>query len=306
MLVSEQEALKRMLEFSKRKAQFLATARTGKLVILAVMFWLVAGIQVSSQSVNSSNNISSKYKTGFMFGGGSITLNPDGSFEHDSGSCTTTTREVGTYSVAEGTIQFKILKYTGKNNDDEKEVDLFDAKSRREFFHYSEDEKDDSPKTEFPLNLVKWGDRTYLISETDLASFTAAINLGVEPGKEELSLTYYGDFFLREGDEEKNAAGKPSLPSKYQYLLLNEPINAMIVSIQAVDNEKESVATIDKGRLNGVKVGMSFISKDQDPDFCCKSAVVLSVQDTSAKIEAYYWLVGQAVTTKLVRKTGDQ
>lgn len=28
--VSEKEALKRMREFSKRKAQFLATARTGK------------------------------------------------------------------------------------------------------------------------------------------------------------------------------------------------------------------------------------------------------------------------------------
>jgi len=301
--MSQKEGPKLRNEFSKRKEQFLATNRTGMVrSVLACVTLLLLGAQTPSQSTSSdTNHLIGRYEYSFMFGGASITLKADGSFENDSGSCTITTRKTGTYSISGETIRFKILKQLAKPNGDENWVDVSDAKSRREFFHYSDDEPDDLPASELVLRIVKWGERTYLISEDGLASFVHSINLGLEPRNGDPRFVYDGSFFLREGDEEKSATGKPLLPAKYLDLLLNEPITATIVSIEAKENEK--IATIDKGRLAGVKVGMDFIPGDQDPDFCCKYGTVISVEDTSARIDAYDGLVGEVLTTKLRRKS---
>jgi hypothetical protein len=243
-----------------------------------------------------------------MFGGGSVTLGSDGTFHNDSGSCTFTTQESGTYVLSQGTLSFKISKYTGTHNGADQEVDLSSAKSRREFFQYTEDEKDEPLKTEFTLFPIKWGERTYLIYENDLGDFTNAINLGLEPRDSGPQLSYYGMFFLRKGDEEKPANGKPSLPPKWQALLLSQPIIATIVRVEAKEDAKEKVqvATIDKGSADGVKVGMKFIAKDQDPAFWSDDGIVLSVEATSAKVQVYDRLVGEVLTTKYVRKVRDE
>jgi hypothetical protein len=243
-----------------------------------------------------------------MFGGGSVTLGSDGTFHNDSGSCTFTTKESGTYVLSQGTLRFTISKYTGSHNGADHEVDLSNAKLRREFFQYPEDGKDEPLKTEFTLFPIKWGERIYLIYENDVADFTNAINLGLEPREPGPQLNYYGMFFLRKGDEEKPTNGKPSLPPKWQALLLSQPIIATIVRVEAKEGAKEKVqvATIDKGSAAGVKVGMKFIATDQEPAFWSDDGVVLSVEATSAKIQTYDRLVGESLTTKYVRKDRGQ
>jgi hypothetical protein len=261
----------------------------------------------SSPQSSPANDYVGKYDFGWMFGGGSITLSADGTFQNDSGSCTFTTRESGTYVVSNSRIRFKVLKYTGTHNDDI-EVDLWSDTARREFFQYGKEDPDPPLKTEFTMYPVKWGERLYLIYDNDLADFTNAINLNVEPRDPGPLQNFYGLFFLREGDEQKQVNGKPSLPSKYQDLLLTDPITATIVEIQAkpTGKEKEQLAIIDKGRLAGVKVGMKFITPGQDPAFWSKDGVVLSVEDTSAKIEIYNGVAGETLTTRLVRKQSPQ
>ena len=167
--MSEKEALKRMKEFSKRKEQFLATARTGKSSILACMVLVIFAVHAYSQSLSAgAHDFSGTYSSSWQFGGGSITLDADGTFRKDFGSCTFTTQESGTYVFSQGTLHFKILKYTGKQNADGREVDLFDPRAVREFFHYADDDKVAPPNTESVFCPVKWGERKYLIHESDL------------------------------------------------------------------------------------------------------------------------------------------
>jgi len=272
-------------------------------LFLACAIALVFGIPTFAQHKTETYQFAGTYHAGFQFGGSSITLGSDGTFRNDSGSCTFTTQESGKYVFSNGVLRFTINKYTGKQNFDGKEVDLLDVKSRRKFFQYPADVKDDVPlKTEFVLYPIKWGERTYLIYEDDLANFTNAINLSLEPREPGLQLNYYGLFFLREGDEEKTAKGKPSLPSKWKDLLLGEPITATIVSVEAGEVGKEQVATIDRGRADGVKIGMKFIASEQDPEFWSNNGIVLSVEAQSARVQVYHRLVGEILTTKFVRK----
>jgi hypothetical protein len=236
----------------------------------------------------------------FTFGGSSIRLNSDGTFREDASSCTFTTQQTGTYSYSDGVLRFTVTKYTGKQNGDGKELDLFDAKTRREFYGYPADEKDDTVNPHFVLYPVTWGQRTYLIYEQDLDDFTDAINFGVEPRVESPERDYYGSFLMREGDEEKKAEGEPSLPQKYKDRLTREPIEAMIVSVDG--RGEEQVATIDKGRLAGVKVGMKFIGKEQKPEPWSKEGIVLTVDDTSATLHLSGRTVGEVLTTRPVLK----
>lgn len=269
--------------------------------IAAVILTALLPIAVLSQSAkNESQQFVGDYSYWFSFGGSSIKLQEDGTFQQDSGSCTFTTQERGTYIFADGKLHFTILKYTGRQNGDSKDVDLFDNKLRAKFYGYEEDGKDTPLKTEFVLYPVTWGERVYLIYESDLDDFTDAINLGLEPREFSPQDTYYGSFLLRDGDEQKKTRGVPGLPSKYTDRLLSKPITATIVSVETVG--KDQVATIDQGRLAGVKVGMRFVEKHQRPEPWSKEGIVLSVDDTSARVRASGRLVGDVLTTKAERK----
>lgn len=273
-----------------------------KLTIAAAILTALIPVAVLSQSAkNESQQFVGDYSYSFSFGGSSIKLREDGTFQLDSGSCTFTTQERGTYVFADGNLRFTILKYTGKQNGDGQEIDLFDNKSRAKFYGYAEEEGKDTPqKTEFVLYPVTWGERRYLIYESDLDDFTDAINFGLEPRDFSPQNTYYGSFLLRDGDEEKKTKGVPTLPSKYVDRLLSKPITATIVSVETVG--KEQVATIDQGRLAGVKVGMRFIPKEQQPEPWSKDGIVLSVDDTSARVRSSGRLIGEVLTTKPERK----
>lgn len=272
-----------------------------KIAIAATLFTTLLVLPVKAQPAkDDAPQFAGSYSFSWSFGGSSIKLNADGTFQEDSGSCTFTTQQSGTYVYSDGTLKFKIAKYTGKQNYDAKEVDLFDAKLRRQFFGYPEDAKDEPMETEFALHPVTWGERIYLIYESDLDDFTDAINFGLEPRDFSPQDIYYGSFLLRDGDEEKKAKGVPALPTKFADRLLSKPITATIVSVETAG--KEQVATIDQGRLAGVKVGVRFVGKDQQPEPWSKEGVVLSVDDTSARVRASGRLVGEVLTTKAERK----
>ena len=270
------------------------------IIVALILLTAVSAVWAQSQTdKNNGQRFAGTFSYSFMFGGSSLTLNADGTFQEQSGSCTFSTRQSGTYAFTDGQLRFKITKYTGDHNDG-KDIDLLDAKERREFFQEPADAKDEPLRTEFVLNPIAWGDRLYLIYENDLSDFIDAINFGIEPRGADIQRNYYGTFLLREGDDEKKTDGVPALPSNYKERLLREPITATIVSIEIVGKQK--VATIDRGRLAGVVIGTKFIVKDEMPAIWSDEGVVVSVDETSAKIKVTERVVGEELTTKPTRK----
>ena len=56
--------------------------------------------------------------------------------------------------------------------------------------------------------------------------FIGAINLGFEPREVEGYRAYYGQFYLRVGDENKAIDGRPPLPKEFLDNLLSAPVIA--------------------------------------------------------------------------------
>lgn len=72
------------------------------------------------------------------------------------------------------------------------------------------------PGTGNTLIPVPWGQRLYLIPDNDLLGFCNQINRGIEP----ITHGTKGSYFLREGDWDRDVAGKPELPEEWkQYVL---------------------------------------------------------------------------------------
>jgi hypothetical protein len=121
---------------------------------------------------------------------------------------------------------------------------------------------------------VRWDKRLYLIPENGIIHFCNAVNSGSEPQKGPIGL-----FFLRSGDDRKEAKGKPELPEEFMSYLLDEPINATIVSIKNIREEQgtllgreysRNIATVvvDKGKRDGLLPGMQlYILKREIPGF---------------------------------------
>jgi len=273
---------------------------TRKVPLLLCLICLLIRVNLATQQTLSPSELAGTYYAGHNFGGSSITLKADGSYSDSSASCTFTTEESGTYLLSDGVLQFKILKYTGKQNGSEQEVDLFDSQARREFFGYRDDEKVVPLKTEYALLPLKWGERIYLVDEKDLGNFTSAINFGLEPRSEMRSEPYYGSFYLRQGDEQKEVSGSPPLPEKWLALLLSKPVTATIVGIEG--DGQERVATINKGSRAGLKVGMKLIGKDEEPSPWSATGL-FSVEAKSAKMRVGpESKIGDKLTTKYERK----
>lgn len=271
-----------------------------KVPLLLCLICLLIRVNLATQQTLSPSELAGTYYAGHNFGGSSITLKADGSYSDSSGTCTFTTEESGTYLLSEGVLRFKILKYTGKQNGSEQEVDLFDSQARREFFGYRDDEKVVPLKTDYALLPLKWGERIYLVDEKDLDNFTSAINFGLEPRSEMRSEPYYGSFYLRQGDEQKEVSGSPALPEKWLAFLLSKPVIATIVGIEG--DGQERVATINKGSRAGLKVGMKLIGKEEEPS-PWSITELFSVEAKSAKMRVGpESKVGDKLTTKYERK----
>ena len=105
---------------------------------------------------------------------------------------------------------------------------------------------------------IRWGERIYLIPVDGIIGFCNAINSRSEPITGELGIGW--SFFLRLGDEYKKATGKPELPEQYMAYLLDEPVDATIVSIRGIRDgdygAKIATIIVDKGKEHGLLPGM--------------------------------------------------
>lgn len=67
---------------------------------------------------------------------------------------------------------------------------------------------------------VSWGQRLYLVPQKDMVGFLNQINRGAEP----VQKGNVGQYFLREGDWDRPADGKPDLPPDLKQRILEKPL----------------------------------------------------------------------------------
>ena len=104
---------------------------------------------------------------------------------------------------------------------------------------------------------IRWGERLYLIPTDKVIQFCYAVNSGDEP---RTGRRNFSRFFLREGDWDKKVEGKPEIPVEFAAYLLDEPIEAAIVSVGNIQ-QKDSIGNtadvvINKGKRDGLQLGM--------------------------------------------------
>jgi hypothetical protein len=106
---------------------------------------------------------------------------------------------------------------------------------------------------------VSWGDRRYLIASDEMIRFCNHVNSREEPRS-----SVHGFHLLRDGDEEKEIAGRPDIPEEYKKYLLKKPIQGEIIAVgKHTDYEKEEdwkvrdvAVTINIGKEVGLLNGM--------------------------------------------------
>lgn len=270
-----------------------------KPTLLSVVISFLFTINAAAQERPGPAELAGHYFAGHDFGGSTITLKAEGTYSDNSGSCTYSTEESGTFVVAGSAVRFKMLKYTAKQYGSEHEIDLFDNQARKQFFGYRDDEQIAPVTTDYTLLTVKWGGRIYLLDQDNLSYFANAINLGFEPRAESTSEPFIGSFYLREGDEKKRVSGLPSLAKEWLPFVLKKPVNATVVSVYG--DERETIALINKGSRAGLKVGMWLVGKDEPSRW--SRIEVISVEETFAKVQVAGEInAGDRLTTKLKRK----
>jgi len=234
------------------------------------LFMVLALVQTPAQQQEEVfKKFAGTYITGHEFGGGSLTLEGDGRFSIGSGSDDgTQVFTSGTFTLSERQLHFKVLKQTGKRGNEGSEFNLLDPKENKQFY---EDDSDEIKRV-FTMWPVEWSGRIYLLYDEDLKHFADAINLQIEPRATLTSSHYvspwYGAFYLRSGDEQKKASGKPQLPDAWLSYLLDKPITGTVISIEEVKRLQFNttfVATINRGSRDGLKVGMRLITRDEEP-----------------------------------------
>jgi len=154
---------------------------------------------------------------------------------------------------------------------------------------------------------IRWGERVYLIPSNEIIAFCNAINSRNEPRD-----WVHGDFFLRWGDEKKEAKGKPELPEEFMPYLLDKPVDATIVSVESIREgsarsiiesdpdrgEKIATVIINKGRKDGLLPGMElYVIR---PDNIYRTVKLLKVEETQSVGEFSYdfpWEHGDSFRT---------
>jgi len=220
-------------------------------------------------------------------------LKADGTFIEESGDCTGVTTAKGPYTCQNDLCEFITQKLYRRGNGEKKQHDLTKRKERKR--HLDTDEPFTPEREQF--QVIKWGDRIYLMDKEQFGAFVDAINLGFEPREVEGYRPLYGFIFLREGDEKKPVQGRPLLPDEFLADLLPAPITATVVKLETVDVKK--IATIDRGSADGLRSEMSMVqvepkSYDYDGNW------IISVDAHSAKVQVYGGIqVGDQLSTRI-------
>ena len=152
------------------------------------------------------------------------------------------------------------------------------------------------------MQVIRWGGRGYLIEPDETNLFAAAVNFGIEPRTGIINRDYLGRFFLRSRNESKAVTGKPALPERWMSYLHDSPIRATVTKMQFKD--QKGIYTVNKGAVDGVKVGMVFIDENETPNYF-NFFVVISVEGRSAEVKGMRpfpnYQVGNSLVTKIVK-----
>jgi hypothetical protein len=152
--------------------------------------------------------------------------------------------------VEDNVIRFTTIKLTIRSHGEKKEHDLTKRKARKKYLDTDEPFTTDS----WELQVVRWGERIYLMNPKVIGSFVEAINLGFEPRSVDGYRTHYGEIYLREGDAIKRVTGPPPLSEEFLRDLLPAPV---IVTVLGLKTEGvTTLATIDRGSADGLKQDM--------------------------------------------------
>lgn len=264
--------------------------RTSFKLSLALVLISVAGAETRAQQ---NFDLVGSYSYAFAWGGTTITLKADGTFTAISGACTAQETKSGPYSVSNNVIRFTMLKYSLLNFDDQKVRDLTKRKERKKYLETDEPFKPES----WELQIVRWGERVYLLDESVFDSFVDAINLGLEPRSVERYNTFYGRVYLREGDEAKGVTGPPPLSAEFLRNLLPQPVVATVIELKP--GGIDAIATIDRGSADGLKPKMSLVLA-APPPFDYDTFSIESVTEHTATVKVFrYVKVGDQLTTRI-------
>jgi hypothetical protein len=163
---------------------------------------------------------------------------------------------------------------------------------------------------------VRWTDRLYLVSESEMLAFCNSVNLGLEPrdwseGRYFLRMTLTNKV-LRGIEEPKleKAVGLPELPGKWNVYFLRNPIRGKVVEL--LDGGR---GVVDLGASDGVKAGMELLAQDAHEPPGARDArrhygivTVVQVQDRRSTVvvkKPHYFRglsVHQTVTSKIPRE----
>ncbi|HEV8138393.1 MAG TPA: hypothetical protein VGP81_01355 [Pyrinomonadaceae bacterium] len=274
--------------------------RFNTLITCAVVLLLLSEAAGQKRDAKTTDLIGS-YTHSSRYAGSIITIEPDGKFHIDSSDCTQEYFESGTYKFENQVLSFVTTKRTvkGHGESDDKARNLLDPKVYEEQYHQKLPADDRTSE----LMPVTWGDRVYLIDKASLPEFCNAINFGLEPRKELGTDWYLGSFYLRNGDEQKTAAGRPSLSQELMELLLETAVEARIINIE-YEGDKQ-IAVIDRGRDAGLKEGMRFVFVDRqtfwDGPSLWSGLVVVSVTRDMARLKVFENAnIGDKVSSKFV------
>jgi hypothetical protein len=250
----------------------------------------------SNQKTITLSDLAGTYVVGFTFGGHELTLKIDGTYGLVTQAEAISTENSGRYTISNGNLYFTILKSTWHTRDGNKTVNLLDPDEVKKEFGTN----DGSRPREFSLMPVRWSSRLYLMPQNSLEDFVKNINLGIEPRVNLITRNYYGDFYLREGDEDKEVTGNPDLPKDLLSQWLQPPITGTIVSIYR-DNDSY-IATIDKGSVDGLVRGTEFVVGNSE-SFDTSRFPVLAVTQQIAMVKINQDLkVGDKLSTKYGRQ----
>jgi hypothetical protein len=259
--------------------------------LLCIYTFVMSVLAFSQTKTYSDKDLFATYSSGHRFGGGSITLNENGTYNDASGDCTNEYNQSGEYVFEAGVLNFTISKYTTNSHDGLKIIDLLNPLQRQSFFHDT-----DKIEKNFKMVPIKWDDRIYLIYSGNVNEFCNAVNLGIEPRKTLSSEPYIGAFYLRDGDETKPVTGFPKVSDELISFFLNKPVDATITKVDL--DSKIKTAFINKGNNNKLKVGMRLVINNQEPS-PWSGAVIIEVFKSTAKISITEKVnIGDKVSTR--------
>lgn len=257
-----------------------------RFVLTCLSFIILLSFPAAAQT---NSDLVGSYLARFEFGGTEITLNSNGTYVSYSSNCTSVVSEKGTYSVANDVLSIKPRKQFFRSFGDNKERDVTTKNARKK---YLDTDEPFSTETEY-LQIVRWGERIYLMTRDQFEGFVEAINLGFEPREVDGYRTYYGSYLLRVGDENKPVDGPPPFKKELLELLLPAPIIATVLSVE------EDYAVIDRGSEDGLRKDMSLVKNDEDSfyfDYC----LVFEVGPNRSKVRLLRGTkVGDKLTTKV-------